>query len=140
MAPIQLSRLASRRTVNLGRPICPWIQVQRRSITCTTPLTLPRKDSQDKDSINTEATENTKSGTDDEAASKQAAFDPSTTKPGQEKAESEQERDGDPLDVSGANPDVSKARPPQEGGAQKGARSSGEKSEHVSPPKGKKVN
>lgn len=140
MAPIQLSRLAFRRTVNLGRPSSPWIQVQSRSITYTTPLTFPRKDSQDKDSINTEATENTKSGTDDQAASNQAAFDPSTTRPGQEKVESEQEKDGDPLDVSAANPDVSKARPPQEGGAQKNASSSGGKSGHVSPPKGKKVN
>ena len=42
----------------------------------------PRKDSQDKDSINTEATEYSKSATDDEAARQgDAAFDPSITDP-----------------------------------------------------------
>ena len=45
----------------------------------------PRKDSQDKDSINTEATEYSKSGTDDEAARREdAAFDPEITDPSQE--------------------------------------------------------
>lgn len=49
-------------------------------------LRLPRKDSQDKDSINTDATEYSKSGTDDDAArNEKAAFDPSQTKPGEEK-------------------------------------------------------
>jgi hypothetical protein len=47
---------------------------------------LPRKGSQDKDSINTDATEYSKSGTDDDAAkNEQAAFDPSQTAPGEEK-------------------------------------------------------
>lgn len=46
----------------------------------------PRKDSQDKDSIDTEATEYSKSGTDDGAAKqREAAFDPSTTDPQKEK-------------------------------------------------------
>lgn len=46
----------------------------------------PRKDSQDKDSINTEATEYSKSGTDDASAKQEeAAFDPSTTDPKEEK-------------------------------------------------------
>jgi hypothetical protein len=49
-------------------------------------IRLPRKDSQDKDSINTDATEYTKSGTDDDAArNEKAAFDPSQTTPGKEK-------------------------------------------------------
>ena len=48
--------------------------------------TYPRKDSQDKDSIDTEATEYSKSGTDDGAARQgDAAFDPSTTDPAEEK-------------------------------------------------------
>lgn len=52
-----------------------------------TPLSrYPRKDSQDKDSINTEATEYSKSGTDDGSAKQEeAAFDPKTTDPAKEK-------------------------------------------------------
>lgn len=49
-------------------------------------LALPRKDSQDRESIDRESTEYSKSGTDDEAAGlDQAAFDPDTTEPGAEK-------------------------------------------------------
>ena len=45
----------------------------------------PRKDSQDKDSINTEATEYSKSGSDDEGARQQdSAFDPGITDPQEE--------------------------------------------------------
>ena len=48
---------------------------------------MPRKESQDKDSIDTEATEYTKSGTDDEVARQaDAAFDSSITSPEAEKA------------------------------------------------------
>lgn len=46
----------------------------------------PRKDSQDKDSINTEATEYSKSGTDDQsAANEDAAFNSEITRPEKEK-------------------------------------------------------
>lgn len=46
----------------------------------------PRKDSQDKDSINTEATEYSKSGTDDASARQSdTAFDPDVTGPGDQK-------------------------------------------------------
>lgn len=46
----------------------------------------PRKDSQNKDSIDTEATEYTKSGTDDQtAANEDAAFNPDITSPEAEK-------------------------------------------------------
>jgi hypothetical protein len=49
-------------------------------------LRYPRKGSEDKDSINAEATEYSKSGTDDAAAKQEeAAFDPSTTDPQKEK-------------------------------------------------------
>ena len=42
----------------------------------------PRKDSQDKDSMNVEANEYSKSGTDDQAARHdKTAYDPSTTDP-----------------------------------------------------------
>lgn len=59
---------------------------QRRNLTQTYSFQFPRKDSQDKDSINTEATEYSKSGTDDEAAKQEeAAFDPSKTSPEEQK-------------------------------------------------------
>jgi len=49
-------------------------------------LQLSRKDSQDKDSINTDRSEYSKSGTDDDAAqNEQTAFDPNQTAPGEEK-------------------------------------------------------
>jgi hypothetical protein len=58
--------------------------VQRLSQT-TIPR-YPRKGYEDKDSINPEATEYSKSGTDDAAAKQEeAAFDPSTTDPQEEK-------------------------------------------------------
>ncbi len=49
-------------------------------------LAYPRKDSQDKDSINTEATEYSKSATDDEGARQEdAAFNPNITDPQEQK-------------------------------------------------------
>lgn len=54
----------------------------------------PRKDSQDKDSINTEATEYSKSATDDESARQEdAAFNPDITDP-QESKEKAGEKTG----------------------------------------------
>ncbi len=49
-------------------------------------FTYPRKDSQDKDSINTEATEYSKSATDDEGARQEdVAFNPDITDPQKQK-------------------------------------------------------
>jgi hypothetical protein len=45
----------------------------------------PRKDSQDRESINTEATEYTRSGTDDSVAHTEVAFDDKVTSPEGEK-------------------------------------------------------
>ena len=57
-----------------------------RSFFQSTFVAYPRKDSQDKDSLQPEASENSKSGTDDAAASQEeAAFDPDQTSPQQEK-------------------------------------------------------
>ena len=57
-----------------------------RFFSTTSSRFYPRKDSQDKDSINTEATEYSKSGTDDEAARREhAAFDPDITDPNEQK-------------------------------------------------------
>lgn len=57
-----------------------------RSLHQTTSRAYPRKDSQDKDSINTEPTEYSKSGSDSAAAQEKEAFDPSTTRPEEEKS------------------------------------------------------
>ena len=57
-----------------------------RDFSQTVSFALPRKDSQHKDSINTEATEYSKSATDDEGARQgEAAFDPDITDPQEEK-------------------------------------------------------
>merc|ERR1712058_114158 len=75
---------------------------------------------QDKDSLNPRSTEYSKSGSDNEAAQTDEAFDPSTTSP--EGQQSKQEMKGgteNPLEMSPANQQSSKARDPQEGGADK---------------------
>ncbi|KAL8804962.1 MAG: hypothetical protein Q9182_002272 [Xanthomendoza sp. 2 TL-2023] len=57
-----------------------------RFLSQTACLAYPRKDSQHKDSINTEATEYSKSGTDDASARQEdTAFDPGVTDPGNQK-------------------------------------------------------
>ena len=54
----------------------------RRQFSQSTGLAYPRKDAQDKDSMNTEATEYSKSATDDEGARHDdAAFNPDITDP-----------------------------------------------------------
>lgn len=66
--------------------ICLVVSSEKRNFSRLTWLALPRKDSQDRESIDRESTEYSKSGTDDEAAGlDQAAFDPNTTEPGAEK-------------------------------------------------------
>ena len=58
----------------------------RRHFSQSVYSSFPRKDSQDKDSINTEASEYSKSATDDEGARQNdAAFDPSITDPQEQK-------------------------------------------------------
>ena len=63
----------------------PGISAQRH-FSQTVSFALPRKDSQHKDSINTEATEYSKSATDDESARQEdAAFNPDITDPQEQK-------------------------------------------------------
>jgi hypothetical protein len=83
MAPLNLVRLTAGRAT---RQRCIPSSVCLRQLHQAPLLRFPRKDSQDKDSINRESTEYSKSGTDDQAAEqKQAAFDPNQTSPEQEK-------------------------------------------------------
>lgn len=57
-----------------------------RQFSQTLSFAFPRRDSQDKNSINTEATEYSKSATDDEGArQEEAAFNPDITDPQQQK-------------------------------------------------------
>lgn len=138
MAGFNLFRLKAGRSVSRG-PTRFSTRLQR--LHQTPPVQLPRKDSQDQDSINTEATEYSKSGTDDQAArQEQAAFDPSTTDPAKEKSKAGEgnEKTSNPLDVSPANTDISKQRPLQEG---RTGNSSSERNQsgHGSPKKEKKV-
>lgn len=87
MSPTSILRLTARQRIRPQR-----LYASKPTIPSTRPFsqsairTYPRKDSQDKDSIDTEATEYSKSGTDDGAAAQEeAAFDPSTTDPQEEK-------------------------------------------------------
>ncbi|KAE9380232.1 hypothetical protein N431DRAFT_361686 [Stipitochalara longipes BDJ] len=123
MPPISLLRLAVRQSLHV-RPFPSSIRATRPF--SHSPLSrFPRKDSQDRNSINTEATEYSKSGTDDGAAKQEeAAFDPDITDPAKEEERAgEGKGKGNPLDVSPANPEVS-----QQGGgeAEGGAENAGE--------------
>ena len=73
-----------------------------RNLSTSSRLTYPRKDSQHKDSINTEATEYSKSATDDEGArQEEAAFNPNITDP-----EAQKEKAGEGNGVSSEIPNV----------------------------------
>lgn len=102
-------------------------------------LSFPRKGAEDRNDINTDATEYSKSGTDDFAAHQtDAAYDPAKTDPQDEKDTAGEGTEANPLDVSPANPDVSQQRHPSEGGAEKGPdKSTG--SGRGSPKKGKTI-
>lgn len=74
----------------------------------------------DRETLNPERSETTKSGTDGEVAKHPSAFDPSKTAPESEHEataeESRKEGKDDPLNMSPANKDVSAWRGPTEGG------------------------
>jgi len=133
MAPLNLLRNSIRQSLH-PRPIRTSATLQTRVFSKTSFAAFPRKDSQDKDSINTEATEYTKSGTDDASArQEEAAFDPKNTDPQKEKdiAGDGNEKSGNPLDVSPANPGVSEQS--QEGDTK--STGTGKRSGGGSPPK-----
>jgi len=133
-------------SIQLRSSVAPFAIV--RPFHLQTAYNLPRKGAEDKDSINREPTEYSKSGTDDQAAAQEeAAFDPNDTNPESEKKTAGEGNDGrsNPLDVSPANPEVSKQQSPTEGGAEKSSSESGAASDRGrtsgggSPNKGKKV-
>ncbi|OJJ45334.1 hypothetical protein ASPZODRAFT_133980 [Penicilliopsis zonata CBS 506.65] len=76
----------------------------------------------DRRSLKPQRTETAKSGTDDDVASMKTAYDPTTKSPESEFEASEREsrqrgEPANPLNVSPANQEVSSARDPMEGGA-----------------------
>ncbi|KAF2123843.1 hypothetical protein P153DRAFT_371182 [Dothidotthia symphoricarpi CBS 119687] len=77
------------------------------------------KDSQDKDSIKRVSTEYSKSGSDEEVAESDAAFNPDKTSPESAEATAEDEAGGkdNTLNVSPGNPSVSEPNDPGVGGS-----------------------
>ena len=64
---------------------------------------MPYKDDQDRNSLKPKSTEGSKFGTDQGAAETDAAFEPSNTRPEEEKEAAGNKNEGNPLAVSGAN-------------------------------------
>lgn len=80
----------------------------------------------ERETLKPERSEVTKSGTDNEVAHHPAAYDPNQTSPERELESTAQEhhregKEGNPLNMSPANPDVSAWRGPTEGGPDRGA-------------------
>ncbi|KAL4782435.1 hypothetical protein BJX76DRAFT_332562 [Aspergillus varians] len=132
----QLSRVSSLRHTQPQRTLAFPAQAYRAFITVP-PRPAQAQDEEDpyhdRHKLNPQRTESSQSATTDEVAGQDAAFDPSKTSPESEMSASKEEtkRKGDfrgPLDVSAADKDVSKARDPMEGGAQKNV----DKAEHSS--------
>ncbi|KAH7381476.1 hypothetical protein DE146DRAFT_287245 [Phaeosphaeria sp. MPI-PUGE-AT-0046c] len=84
----------------------------------TTPARFAQKDAQDKDSLKPRSTEYSKSGSDDAAASSDAAFNPNKTSPEEAEATAEREQGGkdNSLNASPGNPDISQPNSPGVGG------------------------
>lgn len=84
-----------------------------------TSIRAASKDSQDKDSLNPRSTEYSKSGSDDAAASSDAAFNPNKTSPEEAEATAEREAGGkkNSLNVSPGNETISEPNDPNVGGS-----------------------
>lgn len=86
----------------------PRASVTARAFHATTAPQLPYKDSQDRESLKPGSTEYTKSGRDDDASKNpDAAFNPNKTRPETEGATAGAGTQGNPLDASGANQELS---------------------------------
>ncbi|RKF56722.1 hypothetical protein OnM2_079016 [Erysiphe neolycopersici] len=79
----------------------------------------PRKDSQDRESMDPTPTEYSKSGTDSSVAEGKDAFNPAVTKPEEMKKIAGQGIEGNPLEVSPANTELSKSTERTEGEKQR---------------------
>ncbi|KAK2600122.1 hypothetical protein QQS21_005137 [Conoideocrella luteorostrata] len=84
-------------------------------------LRLPYKDSQDRNSLKPQSTEHVKSGRDDDAAAaSNTAFGKGGNNPEEARNSASREEGGDPLEMSGANHELSKPQG-DEGGKNQGA-------------------
>jgi hypothetical protein len=83
----------------------------------TTRPRLAQKDAQDKDSLVPRSTEYSKSGSDDAAASSDAAFNPNKTSPEEAEATAEREQGGraNSLNASPGNKDISEPNAQDDG-------------------------
>lgn len=91
--------------------LAPQRAAQATRLYTTTPAArLPYKNAQDKDSLNPRSTENTVSGRDDDAAAlDDAAYNRNKTRPETAARTADAEsKDGNPLNASGANQELSK--------------------------------
>ncbi|KAH7312393.1 hypothetical protein B0I35DRAFT_480850 [Stachybotrys elegans] len=116
-----------------------------RAYHSTVPVSQAYKDSQDRNSLRPSSAENTKSGRDDDAAANpDAAFNPKKTSPeeAERTANKNSATDTNPLEVSGANQEMSKPtgdeKTKKKSGAGKETRKGG-KSGSGDAPKGKKT-
>jgi len=141
MSPASILRLSSQRFLrsrpyHLNSAAVPSF----RLISTSRALLFPRKDTQDKDSINTESNEYSKSGGDKASANQEdAAFNPDKTEPEQQHDTAGKGIEGNPLDVSPANQEVSKPKGQEMSGTEQGAGDGKQRSGAGSPEKGKKV-
>ncbi|KAH7397290.1 hypothetical protein BKA66DRAFT_408765 [Pyrenochaeta sp. MPI-SDFR-AT-0127] len=108
--PLRVLNRAEYRTINL---------FPHSRFLSNTPIRTASKDSQNKDSLNPRSTEYSKSGSDDAAASSDAAFNPSKTSPEEAEATAEREAGGEDnsLNVSPGNEAVSEPNHPEVGGS-----------------------
>lgn len=88
MRPAQYIRLTGRPLAS--RPLLP--ELLRCHLSQSQRSLWPKKESQDRDSINTESTEYTKSSTDESVAHTEVAFDPTKRSPEDEKSQADKEK------------------------------------------------
>jgi len=73
----------------------------------------------DRNKMDTQSTQHSKGGDDSAASQDEAAYNPNVTQPQQEKKEAGKGNDSNPLDASGANPELGKPTEEEESGAGK---------------------
>lgn len=114
----QTTRHISYRPISTQRTFSKITHLRKQS------STTPR--AKDRETLKPESSEVTKSGTDNEVAQHSASYDPGETAPERELESTAEEhkkegKEGNPLNMSPANPGISKWRDPVEGAPERGA-------------------
>ena len=108
LRPANLTPVISRSATPATAPTGPLNLTTVRQYRPTADL-LSYKDDQDRQSLKPRPSEGTKSGSDDEVAEKtDAAFNPAKTSPEAEKDSAARASNGNPLEASGANQELSR--------------------------------